>query len=259
MRVIVGRYVKHLRRERRSRKHIEQVCGCLRWMIDKGGINRVADFTTTSIDRALGVLANKGRAPRTINVYRRCAHSLAEWGVKRGMLTRNPAHVVDRRDESIDRRKVRRALTVDEAYRLLGVCEPRRLFYSVQLWAGLRVAETAALEWRDLDLGGDRPCVRLQPETTKARRADELPLHPSLAAALAEAKPAFATPTDRVFRTAARLRTFRGGWYTRNGKRRRYVGDLDRAGIALKDDQGRTVDRHALRNDVYLVAGPVRR
>jgi len=166
---------------------------------------------------------------------------------------------VERRNEAIDTRKTRRSLSVDEAYRLLGVCGPRRLFYSIQTWAGLRVGETAALEWRDLILDGDRPAIRLRAETTKAKRADEAPLHPDLVTALSEAKPEFAQPTDRVFKTAPRLRTFRGGWYTRGEKRRYMRGDLDRAQIAFEDTQGRTVDRHAQRKTFCTLAGHVRR
>ena len=160
--------------------------------------------------------------------------------------------MVERRDERSDTRKVRRALTVGEAYRLLSVAGPRRMFYAVQLWTGLRVSEVAALEWRDLDpLDIERPAIRLRAATTKAKRADELPVHPDLVELLRDAKPRFAKPTDRVFRTAPRLRTFRGGWYkskTKQGTKRRYMsGDLDRAGIPFTDDQGRTIDRDALR------------
>ncbi len=54
-------------------------------------------------------------------------------------------------------------------------------------------------------------------------------------------------PTDRVFKSAPTLRTFKGGWYNRNGKRKYQPGDLNRAGIPFEDDRGRTIDRHALR------------
>jgi hypothetical protein len=68
-----------------------------------------------------------------------------------------------------------------------------------------------------------------------------------LAEALADVKPPFAQPSDQVFKTAPALRTFKGGWYNRDGKRKYQPGDLDRAGIPFEDDRGRTIDRHALR------------
>ncbi len=173
------------------------------------------------------------RAPRTINVYRQCCFSLAEWAVKNELLDRNPVAVIDRRNEAADTRKVRRSLTVDEVYRLLGVSRPRTLFYVAGLLTGLRVKETRALQWGDIDFDGDRPAIRLRAAATKSKRADELPLHPDLATALRDAKPPFAKLTDRVFKSAPTLRTFKLG--------------LQRARIPFADTQGRTVDRHALR------------
>ncbi|NOT00223.1 MAG: site-specific integrase [Phycisphaerales bacterium] len=145
----------------------------------------------------------------------------------------NPVERIAVRNESGDQRKKRRALTVDEAYRLLDASGPRRLFYTIQLWTGLRVNETRTLEWRDVVLDGPRPVLRLRAAATKAKRADELPLHPDLAAELRAIRPVDAAPTDRVFRFAPILRTLKD--------------DLKRAGIAFCDDNGRTVDRHALR------------
>ncbi len=145
----------------------------------------------------------------------------------------NPVARVKSRSEAADTRKVRRSLTISEGYGLLDVSAPRRLFYAVALWVGLRVDEIRSLEWRDVHLEGDRPCIRLRASTTKAKRADEMPLHADLAAMLRDAKPPFAKPMDRVLRTVPRLTTFKR--------------DLERAEIAFEDDQGRTVDRHALR------------
>ncbi len=234
MRVVLGRYVRHLRRKRRTQRHIKQVLSNIKWVIEQTRMERLANFTEDRVDRALGLLVDRDRSPRTINVYRRCLHAMAEWAVKIArILERNPVSAVERRNEKEDTRKVRRALLIEQATGLLRECGPRQLFYHVQLWTGLRVGETVALEWQDIHLDGDRPGIKLRAAMTKSRRADELPLHPSLLNALVAAKPPFAQPTDRVFKTAPRLRTFKR--------------DLDRAGIPFEDDQGRTVDRHALR------------
>ena len=234
LRGVIARYVRHLRRKRCGRAHIKQVLCCFKWIMDKTAMRRLADFDEEHIDTALGMLADLERSPRTINVYRNCALSMGEWAVTVArMIDRNPVRAIGRRNESTDVRKVRRSLTMDQAYRLLDCCGPRAPFYSVQLWAGLRVAEVAALQWRDLDLDGERPCINLRAEATKSGRADQVPLHPDLAAALREARPPFAQPVDSVFQTTPILRTFKR--------------DLDRAKIPFADEHGRTVDRHALR------------
>ncbi len=235
--------MRHLRRNGVTRDHIKQVQAYLKWIVQHTDMKRLADFNEDRIDRALGMIAAKGRSPRTVNVYRRCAHSFCEWCMKVArVLDRNPVAVIGLRNEAADRRKVRRSLSIDEARRLLSVCGLRRLFYAVQLWTGLRVSEVRALQWSDLDLLGDRPILRLRAEATKSRRADELPLHPSLVTLLAASKPDFAQPSDPVFQTTPILRTFKE--------------DLVRAGVVSKDKDGKivttdargnTLDRHALR------------
>lgn len=57
-----------------------------------------------------------------------------------------------RRKTAGDVRKVRRSLTTDEVCRLLAVAGPRRLFYSMAVWTGLRVGEATALRWGHVDL-----------------------------------------------------------------------------------------------------------
>ncbi len=248
MRVVVGRYLRHMRRKRRTRRYIKGACSFLKAIIGKADINRLADFDEDRIDRALGMVADTGASPATVNAYRKHAFALGQWALKVARITdRNPVAAVERRDESADIRKERRSLSHAEACRLLDVSGPRRLFYHTMLFTGLRVTEAASLEWRDLDLRGNRPVIRLRAETTKSKRAAELPVHPDLAAVLAEAKPPFAAPTDRVFKTVPRLRTLKGADYKVKGKPKRYRGDLDRAGIPFADDLGRTFDRHALR------------
>ena len=107
------------------------------------------------------------------------------------------------------------------------------MFYRTQMLSGLRVGELRALQWRDLDLDSDEPAIIPRAETTKSKRSDPIPLHRELADALRQMRPPFAQPTDRVFRTVPTLTTFKA--------------DLRRAEIPIADDQGRTLDRHALR------------
>jgi len=60
-----------------------------------------------------------------------------------------------------------------------------------------------------------------------------VPLRADLAELLRQARPPFAQPTHRVFRSVPTIQTFRN--------------DLKRAGITYKDAQGRQLDLHALR------------
>ena len=200
IRVALANYLRFLRRSRKSKSYIKQSRSYMKWLIEKGALKRLADFTTDTVDRTLGKLLDKDRSPRTVNVYRNIAHAFAEWAVRISkILESNPISAIAVRDESVDIRKERRSLAIEQARKLLAVCGPRRLFYTVQCWSGLRVAEVAALQWGDFRLDGDRPSIRLRARATKSKRADELPLHSALATMLRESKPPFARSTDKVF------------------------------------------------------------
>lgn len=231
-----------------GRKYIRQSLGFNKWIVGKTDMARVADFNERRIEAALAVKSCEGVSVRTVNVYRSVAHHFGWWMSRKSRLLQvNPVEAITvRKGETV---KQRRALSVAEAYRLLAVSGRRRLFYSVQLWTGLRVSEVGALQWRDL-VFDDRPCIRLRAETTKAKRADEIPLHADLATMLSDARPSFAEPTDRVFATIPTRRTLVGGKVgnsKRDGTVLMQTGDLERAGIDAVNAQGRSVDRHSLR------------
>jgi integrase len=97
------------------------------------------------------------------------------------------------------------------------------------LYAGLRLSELKRLQWRDLDL--DRGSVTVR--KGKAKRIDEVPLHPDLLAELHTQKPSDVLPSDRVFPTVV----------TNETRRKDFV----RAGIALVDEEGKHADLHGLR------------
>ena len=212
MRMVLGRFIRHLRGKRAGTKYIAQALSYNKKIVERAGMTRLAEFNPDRIDKALMAVADDGRSPRTVNAYREVAYALGEWAHKIArLLNQNPVAVIPKRKPAGDIRKQRRALTVDEAYRLLEVAGPRRLYYATSMWTGLRVKEVRALQWRDLVLDSDRPAIQLRAKTTKARRADLIPLHRDLANMLRDSKPVFAQPTDPVFKTVPALATFRGG------------------------------------------------
>jgi len=234
-RSVLARFAWHLRAKRRTPYHITKTLRRVKWLSKTGGIERLSQLNEPNISKALAVLANRRVSPKTLNDYRAAVNTVCMWAVRVAkLLDRNPVEAVPRQETNGDIRKVRRALTPDEAERLLAVSKNRSLWYEVAMFTGLRVSEQKALRWQDLELEGDRPVIHLRATATKSRRADSVPLRPSLAAKLTVTKPRFARPTDRVFKAAPKGATFRR--------------DCRRAGIDYSpDDRGRTVDRHSLR------------
>ncbi|NOT01459.1 MAG: tyrosine-type recombinase/integrase [Phycisphaerales bacterium] len=235
IRVVIARYARHLRALRRTREHVFKTIQRAKWLMESAGVETLGGLNAASVSVGLDTLAGRNRAPKTINEYRAVAFGMCQWAVKVvRILDRNPIGAVPVRDSDADKRKVRRAMTIEEAGRLLAVSGPRSLWYETALFTGLRVRELQLLAWGDLVLDDPRPRIELRASTTKARRADFVPLKRSLAIKLGNAKPSLAAATDRVFRTAPTRATFRR--------------DCTRAGISYEaDDRGRTLDRRALR------------
>jgi integrase len=231
---------------RLSRAHLKQIIRAGKWAA-KLGIVKLADLTAERIGKALHGLALLDKSARTCNVYRSRLYGICEFALKTAkVLNVNPVKEIG--TLSGDAVKVRRALSPDEANRLLAVAREhdpaRALYYETALMTGLRWGEIAALRWADLILS-DRPGIRLRAATTKAGRGDDLPLHLELARKLVEVKPPFARPGDRVFKSVPIRRTF--------------LRDCERAGVPIRDERGRTIDRHALRTTfvTWLLKGNV--
>jgi len=182
----------------------------------------------------LAALKTEGKSGKTINEFLAGFKGFLNWCVRTRRLAANPLASVAKID-NVEKTFHRRALTPDEARRLLAAAGPRRLVYLTAMYTGLRRKELRLLEWRDLHLDPTEgePHIALRAKTTKARRADVLPLKAEVADELRRAMPADALPTDRVFRTMPNRETFRH--------------DLERAGIPFTDGTGRKVDLHALR------------
>jgi integrase len=133
-------------------------------------------------------------------------------------------------------RRVERLRNPETEARLERLGWERSLIYKTLVYTGLRRGELEALEVRHLDLDGPRPCLVLPPSVTKNKRGADLPLRADLVGDLKAWLAATGkTGPDRVFKVITTLyRVIRR--------------DLEWAGVASRDAQGRTVDVHALRH-----------
>ena len=166
------------------------------------------------------------------------------WCVEERRISSNPCpgRAVPRLNEELDRRRQRRPFTEEELDRLFGHLgeEPRAICYRLALLTGLRRSELGALRWGDIDLGGREPCIRLRAEGTKAKRAEELPLHRDAVEILQRLRDGSRDRTGRVLSAIPPIR-------------RLYL-DLASAGIQaidgwkpIPDPSGRVLDFHSFR------------
>lgn len=256
IRTVIARFARHLRGLRRTPKHVRQTIARLVDLSKRGGITRLSDVNEPNVSKALRSLSASGRAPKTLNDIRSCAHALCDWALRvERLLDRNPIESVAKADADDDAGRQWRALTPNEATALLeslagrfpspkrqAAADARALMYRVGLFTGLRWGEIAALQWRDLDLDAASPAILLRAKTTKARRSDTVLLRTDLAEALRASRRPFTKPTERVFQTVPKYETFIADCV------RASIIMLDEHGRQIPDERGWTVCPHSLRH-----------
>ncbi len=214
----------------------------LAWLTEKHRGRPLNALRADEFDRWLGALTQEGASARTVNIKFECARALLNWCCKNGRLERNPLVVISRRNETLDRRRIRRALSEDEVNRLLshvrqlGFRDPaarhRYLWYLLPLRAGLRRRELMDLRWGDFDLAAVPPTLTVRGGKAK-KRVDQLPVDPAVASEVVRLRPRKALPTALVFPSPVS-----------NATRQR---DFVAAGVELETDAGHA-DLHALRH-----------
>jgi integrase len=203
--------------------------------ISADGFTRWRETATATVGHAKKAGTNVvTMGARTRNHYLETLRCFCRWVIKRKRMPTNPVADVAPVETVGQLRRERRALTEDELIALLGAVKPRHsLAYRIILATGLRRDELRQLRWGDVKLNAPMPFIQLRAETTKAKRADVLPVRGDLAKLLTESR-GDAGDDDRICRSIPSMETHR-----------RY---LDKAGIAYLDDRGRRADFHSLRH-----------
>jgi integrase len=241
-------WIAEIRQTGCTQYYSEQCDGRISRLIRECGWKFLADITTDSFiawrQTAKSEIAHnrkdKSKAQpvamgsRTQNHYLVTLISFCRWCVRRGRLATNPLTDAAKVDQAGDVRRGRRALAEDEVTALLAAVPTEyKLLYRFFLATGLRRAEAAQLQWGDVHIDSTTPYIQLRAETTKAKRADALPLRSDLAEELCRAR-GNAGEEQLVFLRVPRIKEHRR-W-------------LSAAGIAYTDATGRRVDIHALRH-----------
>ena len=127
---------------------------------------KVAEITTADLEGFLGSL---NVAPETRNTFRRDIRTLWSFAEKRGWGNSQAVKNTERA-KGIDRPP--EILKPEQAAALLVESKDNDLlaFHAIGLFAGLRVAEIKALDWRDVDLAGGFIHVGAKISKTRSRR-----------------------------------------------------------------------------------------
>ena len=117
-------YLDHLGRKRvRGRKvsarYRQNVKSRLKRLFKECRFHRLADIGREPAEKWLDLAEDQGMAPATRNEYLISLSAFCNWAIKTNRIIKNPVAGIGKADIQSDRRRVRRALTVDEVGRLL--------------------------------------------------------------------------------------------------------------------------------------------
>jgi integrase len=233
--------------------HAELVASRARKVLAGCGFRSSAEIQASKVmeflhDLRAGTATKKGISAQTFNFYLQAVKQFCRWMVRDRRSAESPVAHLQGLNVKTDRRRDRRAFTVEELRRLFDATAAgpvrerlsgpeRRLLYWLAVETGLRSAELRSLTRASFRLGGDTRTVTVEAAYSKHRREDTLPLRPELAEALQEfltdklpATQAFRIPVDR--KKAARM----------------FRRDVEAAGLAYRDEDGLVADFHALRH-----------
>ncbi len=253
---LVEPYLADLR-ARTTAGHAEKVAAQVRRVAAACPHGTTAEVMTFRLKRlATPVLWRRGRrgkdgkpptrkpSNRTVNAEIAALTACLAWSVDAGLITASPLGTLKPLPQREgDLRKRRRALTDVEIARFLSAAEAMdrdHEYAQAPMWrtilaCGLRWSECARLRAADVD----KCVVTVRASTTKSRRTRRIPISKALAETLA------ALPRgDYLFR-----RPLGGYWADVHGKDALalFYATLERAKLDRIDDEGRSLDVHALR------------
>lgn len=227
-----------------TRKHAMVTAHRAERVLNLAHARRISDLSLSKALDALAALRDEGLSQETINHHVRAVKAFSRWLHRDGRAREHAlAHLATSNPEA-DRRRKRRALTSEEAARLVQAAErgpvvkgmtgpDRAVVYRLALGTGFRASELASLTPESFHFDSDPPTVVCEAGYTKNGHLAEQPVSDSLAellrpwvASLAPGRPVF----DLTDRTAEMIRI-----------------DLEAAEIPYETASG-VIDFHALRN-----------
>jgi integrase len=265
----VESYVASLVARGTTPKHVATVNRLLSAVIAGCGFKTLADIRREPVERWLTTGPVSERAARTKNTYVNALKWFSNWCVDTERLVASPVARISRLDENADRRRQPRALTPDELTHLLDAARrrplaeallfnrgwrkgqpgarirpetraklerlgyERALMYRTLVLTGLRLGELASIRACDVVIDRGTPHILLDARHEKNRQGSSIPLRSDLADDL------------RCW-----IGTRRDGpvFHVSQNAVKVLDRDLRFAGIAKRDERGRTVCVHSLRH-----------
>ncbi len=244
---LIREYAQNLTAKERSPEYVKRSARDLKFLFEGCHFRNWSQIQAGAVATFLKRLRDDGISIRRSNAYLTAAKGFCSWMVSAGYAGANPVAHVKPLNVALDRRRVRRALGIDEFRRFLRTAAEgperfglsgyeRYLIYRLVAETGLRAGEVRSLNVSSFDF--DSCTVSVVAACSKRRREDSQCVSPNLAS---EIRAFFANKTPGA-------KAFGGRYPALTDQTSDMVkADLEAAGIAPVDENGRVFDFHALR------------
>jgi len=123
----IAAFITHLQAKGTTEKHQDTTKFHLELLAEDCTWRKLSDLSRVGLEKWLVQQTEQNMSARTRNSYRGSAVSFTRWAMRNNRLTHNPFSSISKASEKKDRRKQRRALTLEEAQRLLYTAQMRPL------------------------------------------------------------------------------------------------------------------------------------
>ncbi len=262
-------FTRYLTNKGSTRDYVNSTTQRIRDILVGAKFERIDQISASRVQEYLAQLRAKGKSITSSNHYLRAIKMFTRWMVRDRRTHDDRLAHLSRMNAELDRRRVRRPLSIEEFGYLLQATytgsdvlripgPDRAVLYVVGAYTGYRRNEIGSVTPRSFDFDSDPPTLTVRAGHSKRRRTDILPLRRDFAEqiqAWMATKPDLA-PDEPLFQVAdkhtaemIRKDLDRARWtWIREG-----VDAQDRARrekssfLAYKDEHGYYVDFHALR------------
>ena len=252
-----------------SKGHVQSTVGKIKAVTSECKFERIDDISASRLQRYLADLRASGHSIASSNHYLRAIKMFTRWLVRDRRTNDDRLLHLSKLNQELDRRRIRRPLSMDELTRLLDAAErgpeiqnvsgpDRAILYIIAAYTGYRRNEIGSVTKGSFDFDSDPPTLTVQAGYSKHRQTDVLPLRSDFAQRIKDwiAKKCdllHDEPLIRISdkRTAEMLRKDIEAARTKWIKEAKSEGDRQErersSFLKEKNDAGHVVDFHALR------------
>lgn len=238
----------------------------------------LSDLSPTDVQLALRTLRDEeGLSLQTLNHYLRSIKQFSRWLWRDRRISENVLFHLSGYNARLDRRHDRRALSDEEAERVvrttIASCEAyglsgvdRAMLYMLAMGTGFRRNELRSLTPESFDLLADPPTITVEAAYSKRRRRDAQPIRPDLAVSIhrwlktkRSGLPVFETTDTHWHRTskmlAKDLQAAREAWLEEASTPEEREQQERGSFLTYRDAAGLVADFHALRHTYITNVG----